>query len=221
MHTTYCRKDMKKKTLVVVASLIILLYLFRAEWLGYLGHSLVVDDPGAMAEVAVVLSTGVDYLPRLQQAAQLYRDKRVTRILINGNRKTDAIRALEKQGFVPACKWPENSLRILEMYGVPREKVWAVSAEDVFDTVSEAQVIKAFLEHKGVSSVIITTSKFHTRRALYVWRKVLGTEDGISISAATGDPFDPDSWWEQGRQVKQVMGEYGGMAYYAWKKPWK
>ena len=171
--------------------------------------------------MAVVLTTGVDYLPRLLQAAQLYRDKRVKKVLINGNRKTDAIRQLEKQGFIPACKWSENSLRILEMHGVPRQQVWAVSAENVFDTVSEAQTIKPFLINNGVSSLIITTSKFHSRRARYVWRKVMGTEEGIYTSAATDDPFDPDSWWQHGRQVKQVMGEYGGMAYYIWKQPWQ
>ena len=191
-----------------------------ASWLGYLGHSLVVDDPSATAKVAIVLTTGVDYLPRLLQSAQLYRDKRVKKVLINGNRKTDAIRQLERQGFIPACKWSENSLRILEMYGVPRQQVWTVSAENVFDTVSEAQVIKPFLIKNGVSSFIITTSKFHSRRARYVWRKVMGKEEGIYTSVATDDPFDPNSWWQHGRQVKQVMGEYGGMGYYIWKQPW-
>ena len=212
---------MKNKILIIVASVIVLLFYFSSDWLGYLGRSLVVDDPSATADVAIVLTTGVDYLPRLLQAAQLYHDKRVKKILINGNRKTDAIRQLEKQGFIPACKWSENSLRILEMYGVPRQQVWAVSAENVFDTVSEAQTIKPFLINNGVSSMIITTSKFHSRRARYVWRKVMGTEEGIYTSAATDDPFDPDSWWQHGRQVKQVMGEYGGMAYYIWKQPWQ
>lgn len=212
---------MKKKVLFVVTGIIILLYLSRDSWLGYLGHSLLVDDPSATADVAIVLTTGVDYLPRLLQAAQLFRDKRVNKVLINGNRKTDAIRELEKQGFIPACKWSENSLRILEMHGVPRQQVWAVSAENVFDTVSEAQTIKPFLINNGISSLIITTSKFHSRRARYVWRKVMGTEEGIYTSTATDDPFDPDSWWQHGRQVKQVMGEYGGMAYYIWKQPWQ
>lgn len=211
---------MSKKIIVLVV-LISLLFYFRADWLGYMGHSLIVDDPAANADVAVVLSTGVDYLPRLLQAAQLYKEKRVKKVLINGNRKTEAIRELERQGFVPECKWYVNKLRILEMYGVPREHVMLVSAEDVFDTVSEAQTIKPFLQKNNVNSVLITTSKFHTRRARYVWRKVLEREDGIYASAASGDPFDPDGWWKDGRQVKQVMGEYGGMAYYVWKKPWR
>ena len=110
---------MKKKLIIFTAIILLSLFIFRASWLGYLGNSLIVNDENARADVAVVLSTGVDYVPRLLQAAQLYKDKRVKKILINGNRKTDAIRKLEQQGFVPACKWPENSLRILEMYGVP------------------------------------------------------------------------------------------------------
>ena len=212
---------MKKKLLIITAAGILLLFLFRATWLAYLGNGLVVDDVNAKADVAIVLTTGVDYLPRLLQAAQLYRNNRVKNILINGNRKTDAIRKLEQQGFVPACRWDENSLRILEMFGVPREKVWAVNAEDVFDTVSEAQTIKPFLKKHNINSVLITTSKFHTRRARYVWQKVLDRKEGIFASAAADDPFDPNGWWLHGRQVKQVMGEYGGMAYYFWKRPWK
>jgi uncharacterized SAM-binding protein YcdF (DUF218 family) len=212
---------MSRKFVIIIAILIALLFFYRDQWLGYLGHSLIVDDPDATAEVAVVLATGVDYVPRLLQAAQLYREKRVKRVMINGNRKTDAIRKLEAQGYVPACKWYENSLRILEMHGVPRDKVWTVSAEDVFDTVSEAQTIRQSLLKNDIGSMIITTSKFHSRRARFVWRKVMGTDEGIYSSAAADDPFDPDSWWQDGRQVKQVMGEYGGMAYYVWKRPWR
>jgi uncharacterized SAM-binding protein YcdF (DUF218 family) len=212
---------MKKKLLIITVIIFLSLFIFRASWLGYLGNVLVVNDSQARADVAIVLTTGVDYLPRLLQAAQLYRDKRVQSILINGNRKTDAIRDLEQQGFVSACKWDENSLRILEMYGVPREKIWSVEAEDVFDTVSEAQTIKPFLQKNNINSILITTSKFHTRRARYVWRKVLDREEGIYASAAADDPFDPDAWWKYGRQVKQVMGEYGGLAYYVWKQPWR
>jgi uncharacterized SAM-binding protein YcdF (DUF218 family) len=212
---------MKKKLLIITVIILLSLFIFRASWLGYLGSVLVVNDSQARADVAIVLTTGVDYLPRLLQAAQLYRDKRVQSILINGNRKTDAIRGLEQQGFVSACKWDENSLRILEMYGVPREKIWSVEAEDVFDTVSEAQTIKRFLQKNNINSILITTSKFHTRRARYVWRKVLDREEGIYASAAVDDPFDPDAWWKYGRQVKQVMGEYGGLAYYVWKQPWR
>ena len=178
---------MKKKLFIVTAVIVLSLFIFRDSWLAYMGNSLIVNNESASADVAVVLSTGVDYLPRLLQAAQLYKDKRVKKILINGNRKTDAIRQLEQQGFEPACKWYENSLRILDMHGVPRDKVWTVAAEDVFDSVSEAQTIKPFLQENNINSVLITTSKFHTRRARYVWQKVLDKKEGVYASAAADD----------------------------------
>jgi uncharacterized SAM-binding protein YcdF (DUF218 family) len=212
---------MQKKLIITTLIIITALILFRTSWLGYLGQKLIIDNPAEKADVAIVLTTGADYLPRLLQAAKLYRDKRVPRILINGNRKTDAIRKLEQQGFISECKWYENSVQILSMYGVPRNAIWTISAEDVFDSVSEAQVIKPFLTKQNVSKLIITTSKFHTRRSRYVWQKVMGKNYSISTSAAAEDPFDPNNWWNDGRQIKQVMGEYGSMAYYLWKQPWK
>ena len=101
---------MKKKILFVVTGSLSAVF-FQGQLVRLPGHSLIVDNPSATADVAIVLTTGVDYLPRLLQAAQLYRDNRVKKVLINGNRKTDAIRELEKQGFIPACKWSENSLQ--------------------------------------------------------------------------------------------------------------
>jgi uncharacterized SAM-binding protein YcdF (DUF218 family) len=212
---------MRRRILLSLILIFGLLFVFRSAWLGALGHALVEDDPAASADVAIVLATGVDYPPRLIQAARLYRDKRVKYVLINGNRKTDVLRELEQQGFVRAAPWYEDSLRILEMLGVPRERVWTVSVEDAFDTVSEAQGIVPTLRKRNVDDVIITTSKFHTRRARYVWQKVLKRKDGIYASAADSDPFDPDSWWTEGRQVRQLLAEYGSLIYYMWKQPWE
>ena len=210
----------RRRLLLSVLLVVALLFVFRTSWLGALGHALVEDDPEATADVAIVLATGVDYPPRLIQAAHLYREGRVDRVLINGNRKTDVLRDLEEQGFERAASWYEDSLRILEMLDVPRDRVWTVSVEDAFDTVSEAQGIVPFLQDKGVGSVIITTSKFHTRRASYVWQKVLDREEGIHASAADSDPFDPEGWWKEGRQVRQLLAEYGALFYYMWKRPW-
>lgn len=210
---------MRKLLILIVFAA--LLFVFRAAWLGKIGESLVEDNATATADVAVVLATGVDYPPRLIQAARLYTEGRVKRVLINGNRKTDVLRALENKGFRPAAPWYEDSLRILEMSGVPRERVWTVSVEDAFDTVSEAQGIAPFLRQQAVEDVIITTSKFHTRRARYIWQKVLKRGDGIYASAAAFDPFDPQGWWTDGRQIRQLLAEYGALVYYAWQRPWE
>ena len=41
--------------------------------------------------------------------------------------------------------------------------------------------------------------------------------DVTSVAAKT-DPFDPASWWKEGRQVRWVLAEYGAWIFYYWQK---
>lgn len=197
--------------------------LLAAAWLagpallGAAGRFLVSDDRVTTADAAMVLATGVDYYPRLIEAAALYREGRVARVVIDGDRKTDVLRRLEAQGFVPAAPWDEDSLRILELLGVPRHDVLAVSAEDAYDTVSEAQLVGPALREAGIGSVLITTSKSHTRRAGTIWRRLHGDWLAVASVAAREDPYRPDGWWTSGRQIRWVLAEYGAWLYLHWK----
>ncbi len=182
-----------------------------------LGEFLVLDERRVPADAVVVLTTGVDYYPRLVEAAALYREGHVRRVVINGNRKNESLRALERQGFVTACPWQEDFLRILALLGVPRERVLAVSAEDAYDTVSEARIVGAVLAQAGVRRVLLTTSKFHTRRASHIWRRMYPETLTVGVAAARSDPYTPDGWWREGRQVRWVFAEYGAWIYYYWK----
>ncbi|MBW1682560.1 MAG: hypothetical protein JRJ83_14210 [Deltaproteobacteria bacterium] len=47
----------------------------------------------------MVLNTGVEYYPRLLEAAALFKKGRAKWVVINGNRKTDVLRELEGKGF--------------------------------------------------------------------------------------------------------------------------
>jgi hypothetical protein len=35
---------------------------------------------------------------------------------------------------------------------------------------------------------------------------------------AQKDPFNPNEWWKDGRQIRWVLSEYGAWVYYYWKK---
>ena len=191
-----------------------LLYLGGGWALSKIGGFLVVDEQDVRADAAVVLSTGVDYYPRLMQAADLFKSGNVNRIVINGNRKTDVLRKLEQLGFDRCCHWSENSLRILELLGVPRERVTTISAEDVFDTISEAKYVGQRLLKSNYKSLIVTTSRFHTRRANAIWSSLYQDTIQIYTSAAKKDPYKPDGWWREGRQIRWVLAEYGGWFYF-------
>jgi uncharacterized SAM-binding protein YcdF (DUF218 family) len=208
--------DFRKIFFVVL--IILFLAVSHEKILQGIGSVLVVEDVPPKAEAAVVLNTGVDIYPRLVEAAGLYRKVKVDRVVINGNRKTDSLRKLETDGYEPPCKWHAEMLTILAHLKVPKDHVVAISAENAYDTVSEAKIVGEILINNGMKNIIITTSKFHSRRARHIWSKMYKGKLNVFIAPATDDPFNPDAWWKSGRQAKWVLSEYGAWIYYYLKK---
>jgi uncharacterized SAM-binding protein YcdF (DUF218 family) len=203
--------------LLLVTALLVMVWFAAPSLLGAAGRFLVSDDRTTVADAAVVLATGIEYYPRLIEAAALYREGRVTRVVIDGGRKTDIVRRLEAKGFVSSTTWDEDSLRILELLGVPRNHVLSVIAEDAYDTVSESLLVVPALRAAGIDSVLVTTSKSHTRRVGYIWRRLHGDDLAVATVAAREDPYQPDGWWRSGRQIRWVLAEYGAWLYLHWK----
>ena len=125
--------------IIVISAFAILLYAFSGTILTRIGEFPVFDENPVLSDAVVVLCSGVEYYPRLIEAARLFRDGFARVIVINGNRKTDVLRSLEAKGFKRCCPWYENQLRILSVLGVPKDKILCISAEDAYDTVSETE----------------------------------------------------------------------------------
>ncbi len=211
----------KHKRIYIILSMLCLLtglYAVSGRLLTIMGQFLIFNDPLKKADAAVVLEDGLEYYPRLIEAASIYKKRLANKIVINGNRKTDIIRRLEKMGFEGCCPWYENSMRILEMLGVSGKDITAISAEDAYDTSTEAGAVGAEIERLGYKSIILITSKFHTRRAAHIWKEMYKSNLEVTSVSAKTDPFNPASWWKDGRQVRWVMAEYGAWIFYYWKK---
>jgi uncharacterized SAM-binding protein YcdF (DUF218 family) len=198
-------------------SIVLLVIILSGPILRTMGRLIVVDETPSRADVVVVLNTGVEYYPRLIQAADIYRLDLVDYVVINGNRKTDTLREFEAQGFKPCCPWYANSVSILNMFGVPADKNIPISIEDAYDTVSEADAVGRELLKKKWTTVIVTTSKYHTRRAKFIWQKMYVDRLTISMVSAKSDPYDPHKWWKDGRQIRWLLAEYGAWVFYWWK----
>jgi uncharacterized SAM-binding protein YcdF (DUF218 family) len=204
--------DFRKIFLVVLV--LGFLVLIHEKILTGIGSILVVKDIPQKADAAVVLNTGVDIYPRLMEAAHLYTKIKVDKVVINGNRKTDILRGLESRGYEPPSKWYAEEISVLTHLGVAKDHIMAISAEDAFDTISEANIVGAILINNGMSNVIITTSKFHSRRAHHIWDKMYKGKLKVFIAPAQNDPFTPEAWWKNGRQIRWVLSEYGAWIYY-------
>ena len=208
--------DFRKIFLVLL--LLAFLVVIHEKILTGIGSLLVVQDIPQKAEAAVVLYNGVDIYPRLIEAANLYKQVKVEKVVINGNRKTAVLRSLENSGYEPPCKWYAEELGVLTHLGVAKDHIIAISAEDAYDTISEAKIVGEILINNGMTDVIITTSKFHSRRAHYIWSKMYKGKLSIHVAPALDDPFTPEAWWKNGRQIRWVLSEYGAWVYYFWMK---
>ena len=45
-----------------------------------------------------------------------------------------------------------------------------------------------------------------------------GNRLSIYMVAAASDPYDPDNWWKDGRQIRWLLAEYGAWIFYWWKE---
>jgi uncharacterized SAM-binding protein YcdF (DUF218 family) len=179
-----------------------------------LGSFLVVGTEPRPADAILVLSTGIDYYPRLIEAAQLVQAGYAPIVAINGNRKTPILRELEAAGFSPAVPWDTDTRRILNLLGVGDDQILSISVEDAYDTLTEARGLAPTLREQGYKRLLIVTSPFHTWRAGHIWRDQFGEDFEITTVPARRDPFDPDGWWREGRQIRQLLAEYGGWLFY-------
>ncbi len=214
-HRNRLRRGM---ALLLVLAITVISIGYSSNMLEMIGRFVVQDDAPAVSDAVVVLYTGTAYYPRLIQAARLYRQGLAAKVVINGNRKTDTLRRLEAEGFQPCCAWYDDYVRILALHGGPPGDIITIGAEDVYDSITEAAAVGPHLIERGLRSVMITTSKFHTRRAGHIWKQKFGGSLTIRMIAADEDPFDPRLWWRDGRQIRWVLAEYGAWFYYGWKR---
>ncbi|HSO67186.1 MAG TPA: YdcF family protein, partial [Desulfatirhabdiaceae bacterium] len=218
---TYTDTENAMKRIIFISFLLMLaliVYWGSNSVLPAIGKALIVHPSPVPSQAAVVLNTDQEYYSRLLEAAQLYRAGLVKTIILNGNRKTEILKQIEADGFTPACVWYEDYLRILSLYGVDEDDVICISAEDVYDTVTEAETMGPQILSRGIDRILLITSKFHTRRAGFIWNRMFRDQLQIQIIGARTDPFDPDHWWQSGRQVRWVLAEYGAWLYYGWKQ---
>jgi len=206
-----------KKVFFFILSAAVVVYLVSEPILTAVGNFIVKDEKPVPADAIVVLNSGVEYYPRLIEGASLYGRGFAQTVVINGNRKTDVLREIEEKGFEECCPWYENSLRILSLYGVPRNKVIWISAEDAYDTISEAETVGNELVRRGLKRVIISTSRYHSRRSGFIWKKIFKNRLSVCTVAAKMDLYAPDAWWKEGRQIRWVLAEYGAWIFYTWK----
>lgn len=184
-----------------------LLGIFAGGVWGFLhaGTFLVAEDRFRHADVALILSG--DPIHRSLAARDLYRQGRVDRILVIPEPPDIAAGELVQLGLLDPSlpSWAE---RILLASGVPPSKI-TMLPEPAEGTVAEAVRVRDGLAGSPPQSLVLITSKYASRRARFIFRRVLTAQGARVFSHPTPyDAFSPSRWWSQPRSALYVIMEY-------------
>jgi uncharacterized SAM-binding protein YcdF (DUF218 family) len=202
----------RRRTAIKILLICILIWPFAA-WAA--ARLLIIEAPLARADAIVVLGGSANYKERAREAARLLLDGRAQRILVTNDNMRGPWSSVEQRNLF----FYERSLDELRNAGVAEESV-EVLMTTVSSTHEEAELVKQYAVDHGLHSVLIVTSAYHSRRALWTFSRVFretGIEVGLMpVSPGTDSPR-PATWWLTVRGWRLVPTEYVKMIYYVVK----
>ncbi len=196
-----------RKFLIVGFALVVL---WLAAWAA--ASFLIVSAPMPHADVIAIMAGSAVFKERTQRAAELYREGRASRILLTNDNQQGGW-ASDEQRNIP---YQELAGRYLRRQGVPDEAIEFLP-EPVSGTYEETHLLRRYAEARGLHSILVVTSAYHSRRALWTLQRTF-TQTGIAIGLDAVPPGQqapkPTFWWLHIRGWQMVPNEYAKMIYY-------
>jgi uncharacterized SAM-binding protein YcdF (DUF218 family) len=195
--------------------IIITVLIFLAAWFGLAwvaAKALIVESELLQADALVVLSGSSNYIERTRAAAKLFAAGRAPKIILTNDNERGGWSSVEERNPL----FEELEFAELLRAGVPAEKIEMLT-ETVTSTYDEARLVREYASTQGLRSIMVVTSAYHSRRALWTWRRVFqnsGIEIGLSAAPTGEQSPNPFSWWWHTRGWAMVAGEYPKLIYY-------
>jgi uncharacterized SAM-binding protein YcdF (DUF218 family) len=190
---------------LVWAGLLILLTAAGMAVFLTIGRWLVVQDPLAHADAIVILS---GRLPeRALEAARLYRAGYADQVWISQPVSPAELLKTMKIYYLGEDFYNE---KVLLAQGVPVEAIH-IFEEPSANTEEEVGEISRTLGQNNFHSVIVVTSKAHTRRVRAIWHKLVRSDLSSVVRFASDDPYDSAHWWRHTQDGLDVVRETLGL----------
>ena len=169
------------------------------------GRWLVVEDPLVHADAIVILS---GRLPeRALEAARVYQAGYADQVWISPPvSPVDELKAMHIS-FLGEDFYNE---KVLIAQRVPPDAIRILDRPDE-NTEAEVRQIVEDLRTLKFHSVILVTSKPHTRRGRTIWRKLGGSDPRLIVHYAPDDTYDGAHWWRHTQDGLDVVRETLGL----------
>jgi uncharacterized SAM-binding protein YcdF (DUF218 family) len=177
--------------------------------------ALIVRSNLAHADALVVLAGSSTYLERTRHAAQLFSEGRAPLIILTNDNQTSGWSAEAERNPL----FIERAIDELKNRGVPTDKIEVVPGR-VLNTHDEVMRIREHVGEKRLRSILVVTSAYQSRRALWTLRRVFrgsGIEVGLD-AVEPGEQAPGRATWCLSRLGWQIVpGEYLKLVYYRLK----
>jgi uncharacterized SAM-binding protein YcdF (DUF218 family) len=173
----------------------------------YLQH----EDP--LQRVDAIFVLGGSRLERPLEAVDLYREGYGPIIALSPGRP-EPVEAMIRQKGIRFPRETDLVRDAMVQLGVPASAI--INPDGYVDnTAAEATLLRAMITARGWRRVIIVTSKYHSRRAGFAFRRGLaGTGAEPIVRASRYDPSDPAHWWRYRADFRYVAGEWQKLMAY-------
>jgi len=174
--------------------------------------ALIVSAELPRADALFVLSGSGAYVERTQRAAQLFRQGRAPKIILTN----DNIRGPWSVEEQRNPTFTERATSELLRSGVTPDRI-EVLPDTISSTYSEALILRRYATEHGLRSILVVTSSYHSRRALWTLRRVFqgsGVEVGLETVAPGQQMPSPATWWWYPSAWQLVALEYPKLIYY-------
>lgn len=173
---------------------------------------LIVEAEVLAPDAIVVLSGSSTYIERADWAAKLYSRNRAPLIILTDDKLISGWdRTEERNPF-----FYELAAREMQKRGVPAERIVVVS-EPALGTYYESLNVCEYATTHKFRKLLIVTSAYHSRRALWSMRHACERSQ-IEIGVSAPDPGwqtpSPWKWWMGRWGWKVVAVEYVKLIYY-------
>ena len=175
-------------------------------------RALIVTADLAHADALVVLAGSSTYFERTRRTAQLFREGRAARIILTNDNQRSGWSVEEQRNPL----FVERAATELQRQGVPPEKIEIVPGS-VSSTYEEALRLRDYAGTHELRSILIVTSAYQSRRALWTLRRVFRESNvliGLDAVAPGEQAPRPATWWWHLLGWELVPGEYVKLLYY-------
>ncbi len=206
--------ERQKKSLCRIVASILCLFIVWLIISPFIAKFLIIEKSFAKADAIWVLGGSSVYQERTQKAAELYQQGVSDKIFVIDDNSRGGWNDGEKRNI----PYFELSKRELIKNGVDEKAIEIV--KPIGDgTNYEATLFAEKSQNNAIKSLLLVTSEYHTRRALWTFEHLVNKNNlqiEIGVISATQTKQMPTTffWWLSSKELQFVITEYLKFIYY-------